>query len=243
MSDFNTIVQTVAVYLVPVLFAISLHEAAHGYAARYFGDPTASNEGRLSLNPIRHIDPFGTILLPLMLYFTIQVPFGYAKPVPVDFSRLRNPKKQMAWVAFAGPGANFVMGLGWMIAFVVLSVLPPTEMGMFFRKMAGAGVSVNAAMFVFNLIPVPPLDGGRIMTGLLPMQLAPLRQHRALQPVCLRRPGAADVHGRLEPRLAGGDRICHRHLCHPGHAPDGPVDLIQATGWPHIIDGSTDASN
>ncbi|MEG1323936.1 MAG: site-2 protease family protein, partial [Janthinobacterium sp.] len=116
MSDFNTIVQTVAVYLVPVLFAISLHEAAHGYAARYFGDPTASNEGRLSLNPIRHIDPFGTILLPLILYFTIQVPFGYAKPVPVDFSRLRNPKKQMAWVAFAGPGANFVMGLGWMIA-------------------------------------------------------------------------------------------------------------------------------
>ncbi|MNT17441.1 Peptidase family M50 [compost metagenome] len=107
-----------------------------------------------------------------MLYFAIQVPFGYAKPVPVDFSRLRNPKKQMAWVAFAGPGANFVMGLGWMIAFVVLSVLPPTEMGMFFRKMAGAGVSVNAAMFVFNLIPVPPLDGGRIMTGLLPMQLA-----------------------------------------------------------------------
>ncbi len=172
MSDFNTIVQTVAVYLVPVLFAISLHEAAHGYAARYFGDPTASDAGRLSLNPIRHIDPFGTILLPLMLYFTIQVPFGYAKPVPVDFSRLRNPKKQMAWVAFAGPGANFVMGLGWMIAFVVLSVLPPTEMGMFFRKMAGAGVSVNAAMFVFNLIPVPPLDGGRIMTGLLPMQLA-----------------------------------------------------------------------
>ena len=172
MSDFNTIVQTVAVYLVPVLFAISLHEAAHGYAARYFGDPTAANEGRLSLNPIRHIDPFGTVLLPLMLYLTIQIPFGYAKPVPVDFSRLRNPKKQMAWVAFAGPGSNFVMGLAWMIAFVVLSVLPPTEIGAFLRKMAGAGVSVNAAMFVFNMIPVPPLDGGRIMTGILPMSLA-----------------------------------------------------------------------
>lgn len=172
MSDFNTIVQTVAVYLVPVLFAISLHEASHGYAARYFGDPTASNEGRLSLNPIRHIDPFGTVILPLLLYLTIQVPFGYAKPVPVDFSRLRNPKKQMAWVAFAGPGSNFVMGFAWMIAFVVLSVLPPTEIGAFFRKMAGAGVSVNAAMFVFNMIPVPPLDGGRIMTGILPMSLA-----------------------------------------------------------------------
>lgn len=172
MSDFNTIVQTVAVYLLPVLFAISLHEASHGYAARYFGDPTASNEGRLSLNPIRHIDPFGTVILPLLLYLTIQVPFGYAKPVPVDFSRLRNPKKQMAWVAFAGPGSNFVMGFAWMIAFVVLSVLPPTEIGVFLRKMAGAGVSVNAAMFVFNMIPVPPLDGGRIMTGLLPMSLA-----------------------------------------------------------------------
>ena len=172
MSDFNTIVQTVAVYLVPVLFAISLHEAAHGYAARYFGDPTAANEGRLSLNPIRHIDPFGTVLLPLMLYLAIQRPFGYAKPVPVDFSRLRNPKKQMAWVAFAGPGSNFLMGLGWMIAFVVLSVTPPTEIGDFLRKMAGAGVSVNAAMFVFNMIPVPPLDGGRIMTGILPMSLA-----------------------------------------------------------------------
>ena len=172
MSDFNTIVQTVAVYLVPVLFAISLHEAAHGYAARYFGDPTAANEGRLSLNPIRHIDPFGTVLLPLMLYLAIQIPFGYAKPVPVDFSRLRNPKKQMAWVAFAGPGSKFLMGLGWMIAFVVLSVTPPTEIGDFLRKMAGAGVSVNAAMFVFNMIPVPPLDGGRIMTGILPMSLA-----------------------------------------------------------------------
>ena len=172
MSDFNTIVQTVAVYLVPVLFAISLHEAAHGYAARYFGDPTAANEGRLSLNPIRHIDPFGTVLLPLMLYLTIQIPFGYARPVPVDFSRLRNPKKQMAWVAFAGPGSNFAMGLAWMIAFVVLSVLPATEIGAFLRKMAGAGVSVNAAMFVFNMIPVPPLDGGRIMTGILPMSLA-----------------------------------------------------------------------
>ncbi|KAB8041838.1 site-2 protease family protein [Janthinobacterium aquaticum] len=172
MSDFNTIVQTVAVYLIPVLFAISLHEAAHGYAARYFGDPTASEAGRLSLNPIRHIDPFGTVILPLLLYFTIQVPFGYAKPVPVDFGRLRNPKKQMAWVAFAGPGSNFAMGLAWMIVYVLLMVLPPSEIGMFIRKMAGAGVSVNAAMFVFNMIPVPPLDGGRIVTGILPMHLA-----------------------------------------------------------------------
>ncbi len=170
MSDINEVIQTIAVYLIPVLFAISLHEASHGYAARYFGDPTASNEGRLSLNPMRHIDPFGTVLLPLLLYFTIQVPFGYAKPVPVDFSRLRNPKKQMAWVAFAGPAANFAMGLGWMIFLVLLYSVHVEES--FFLKMAAAGVSVNAAMFVFNLIPVPPLDGGRIVTGLLPMDLA-----------------------------------------------------------------------
>ena len=179
MSDFNTIVQTVAVYLVPVLFAISLHEAAHGYAARYFGDPTASNEGRLSLNPIRHIDPFGTILLPLLLYFTIQVPFGYAKPVPVDFSRLRNPKKQMAWVAFAGPAANFAMAFGWMIAVVLLdSPVRTSELTVYLLRVALAGVSVNVAMFVFNLIPVPPLDGGRIVTGLLPEKLS--RQYARL---------------------------------------------------------------
>jgi Zn-dependent protease len=170
MSDFNQVIQTIAVYLIPVLFAISLHEAAHGYAARYFGDPTASNQGRLSINPIRHIDPFGTVLLPLLLYLTIQVPFGYAKPVPVDFGRLRNPKKQMAWVAAAGPAANFVMGLAWMIALVLLHVGDVGEP--FFLKMAAAGITVNAAMCVFNLIPVPPLDGGRIVTGLLPMRLA-----------------------------------------------------------------------
>ncbi|MET3133807.1 Zn-dependent protease [Oxalobacteraceae bacterium GrIS 1.11] len=166
MNDFNQVIQTIAVYLIPVLFAISLHEAAHGYVARYFGDPTASNEGRLSLNPAKHIDPFGTILLPLLLYLTIQIPFGYAKPVPVDFSRLRNPKKQMAWVALAGPAANFAMGLGWMVLLVLLSAAHVSEP--FFLKMAVAGVSVNAAMFVFNLIPVPPLDGGRVLTGLLP---------------------------------------------------------------------------
>ncbi|MGK5037441.1 site-2 protease family protein [Janthinobacterium sp. LB3P118] len=173
MSDFNTIVQTVAVYLVPVLFAISLHEAAHGYAARYFGDPTASNEGRLSLNPIRHIDPFGTVLLPLFLYWSIGVPFGYAKPVPVDFGRLRNPKKQMAWVAFAGPAANFAMAFGWMVAYILLSTMAPAfAMGKYLIAVSLAGVSVNVVMFVFNLIPVPPLDGGRIVTGMLPDALS-----------------------------------------------------------------------
>lgn len=169
MNDINQVIQTIAVYLIPVLFAISLHEAAHGYVARYFGDPTASNEGRLSLNPAKHIDPFGTVLLPLLLYITIHIPFGYAKPVPVDYSRLRNPKKQMAWVAAAGPAANFFMGLGWMVLLILLASADAHE---FFLKMASAGVSVNAAMCVFNLIPIPPLDGGRVMTGLLPLELA-----------------------------------------------------------------------
>jgi Zn-dependent protease len=168
--NIELVVRTVTVYLIPVLFAISLHEAAHGYVARYFGDPTAANEGRLSLNPLRHIDPFGTVLLPLLLYLTIQIPFGYAKPVPVDYSRLRNPRKQMAWVAAAGPAANFAMGLGWMLLLVLLGGKVGRDN--FFVLMALAGLSVNAAMCVFNLIPLPPLDGGRIVTGLLPLRMA-----------------------------------------------------------------------
>src|SRR5471032_1267182 len=172
MNDYDpaTIIRTITVYLIPVLFAISLHEAAHGYVAKYFGDPTASDAGRLSLNPAKHIDPFGTILLPLLLFFAIHIPFGYAKPVPVDFNRLRNPKKQMAWVAAAGPAANFIMGLGWMVMLVLLESAQVSEP--FFLEMARADVGVNAAMCAFNLIPIPPLDGGRIVTGLLPNKLA-----------------------------------------------------------------------
>ena len=170
MPSIETIISNIAVFAIPVLFAISLHEASHGYAARYFGDPTAANEGRLSINPLRHIDPFGTIVLPLLLYWAIQVPFGYAKPVPVDFNRLRNPKKQMAFVAFAGPAANFAMGFGWMVFGILLMAMGNNER--YFFEVARAGIAVNAAMFVFNLIPIPPLDGGRIMTSLLPMPLA-----------------------------------------------------------------------
>ena len=177
MNELDTIVRTITVYAIPVLFAISLHEAAHGYVANYFGDPTASDAGRLSLNPARHIDPFGTILLPLMLYLSpLHIPFGYAKPVPVDFDRLRNPHRQMPWVAAAGPAANFAMAFGWMVLFVLLiprgGAALSSDMGAFFLKMAQAGIGVNIAMFVFNLIPIPPLDGGRILTGLLPLPLA-----------------------------------------------------------------------
>ncbi|MBB3224299.1 site-2 protease family protein [Pseudoduganella umbonata] len=170
MSEFSQAIQTVAVYAIPVLFAISLHEAAHGYVARYFGDPTAHQLGRLSVNPTRHIDPFGTIILPLILYLTIHMPFGYAKPVPVDYSRLRNPKKQMGFVAAAGPMANLAMGLAWMIWLVLMRGMGVSEP--FLVKMAIAGVNVNAIMCVFNLLPIPPLDGGRILTALLPNELA-----------------------------------------------------------------------
>ena len=164
---FDQIIHIVAVYSIPVLFAISLHEAAHGYVARYFGDPTAAEAGRLTINPLAHIDPFGTVLLPILLSIAGIVPFGFAKPVPVDFSRLRNPRKQMAFVALAGPMANFAMGLMWMILSVVAGLHGPL-----FSDIVKAGVMVNAAMFVFNLIPIPPLDGGRIMTSLLPLPLA-----------------------------------------------------------------------
>ncbi|MES2318920.1 MAG: site-2 protease family protein [Pseudomonadota bacterium] len=168
---FDTIINAIAVYAIPVLFAIALHEAAHGYAARHFGDSTAADAGRLTLNPFHHIDPFGTVLLPLMLSLIPGVvPFGYAKPVPVDFSRLNNPRKDMALVALAGPMANFAMGLGWMIISVVAVAAGSTSA--LLADMVQAGIWSNAAMFVFNLFPVPPLDGGRIMTSLLPPRLA-----------------------------------------------------------------------
>lgn len=170
--DIDSIIQTITVYAIPVLFAISLHEAAHGYVARYFGDSTAADLGRLSLNPMRHIDPFGTVILPIVLSILTLPALGFAKPVPVDFNRLRNPKKQMAYVAAAGPGANFVMGVGWMVLWVILSHGLQLDQHEFFVQMAIAGVGVNSAMFVFNLIPLPPLDGGRIVTGILPLPMA-----------------------------------------------------------------------
>lgn len=167
----NNLIQTFAVYALPVLFAITLHEAAHAYAAKYFGDMTASSQGRLSLNPVRHIDPIGTLAIPIVLFF-VGSPFlfGYAKPVPVEFGNLRRPKRDMAWVALAGPGANLVMALGWMIMAVLLSGYMTSQD--FFMQMAVAGVKTNLVIFAFNLIPVPPLDGGRVMFSMLPNRLA-----------------------------------------------------------------------
>ena len=167
----NEIIQTIAIYALPVIFAITLHEAAHAYAAKYFGDLTAYSQGRMSLNPVRHIDPFGTVLIPLALaLLSSPFIFGYAKPVPVDFSRLRNPKKQMAWVALAGPMANLVMAFLWMLSYVLLQSAGIGEV--FFIEVAKAGVKINLILFAFNLFPLPPLDGGRIMTSILPNRYA-----------------------------------------------------------------------
>jgi Zn-dependent protease len=166
----NEIIQAIAVYVLPVIFAITLHEAAHAYAAKYFGDTTAFEAGRMSMNPLRHIDPFGTILLPALMFAFTPFVFGYAKPVPIDFSRLRNPKKQMAWVALAGPAANFAMAFGWLLLAIVLNATHVNEA--FPHAVAKAGVFVNVLMFVFNLLPIPPLDGGRILTSVLPMRYA-----------------------------------------------------------------------
>lgn len=170
--DFSNLIQTVLIYALPVLFAITVHEAAHGYAARYFGDNTAHMLGRITLNPLKHIDPVGTILMPLMLYFATSGAFlfGYAKPVPVQFGNLRNPKRDMIWVALAGPASNFLQAIFWAIVLVVLVTQGAQER--FFVEMARAGILVNLVMWAFNLFPLPPLDGGRILVGLLPWKLA-----------------------------------------------------------------------
>ena len=169
MSD---LIQTVLIYALPVIFAITLHEAAHGYAALRLGDNTASMLGRVTLNPFPHIDPLGTILLPLLLYFSTSGAFlfGYAKPVPVRFDQLRHPKRDMVWVALAGPGSNFAMGLLWGAALYLLQGAGVNEV--FFIKMCEGGVLVNVVMCVFNLFPLPPLDGGRVLTGVLPYRAA-----------------------------------------------------------------------
>ncbi len=170
--NISNLIQTVLIYALPVLFAITVHEAAHGYVARYLGDPTAANLGRVTLNPLKHIDLVGTILMPLMLFFATSGAFlfGYAKPVPVNFSGLRNPKRDMVWVALAGPASNFIQAIFWAALFVALVGAGVREA--FFLKMAHGGVLVNLLIGIFNLLPLPPLDGGRILVGLLPWKQA-----------------------------------------------------------------------
>jgi Zn-dependent protease len=185
--DVNNLVQTLAIYALPVLFAITLHEAAHGYVARHFGDMTAHAQGRISLNPLRHIDLVGTIVVPLLiLYFSSRlmggagILFGWAKPVPVNYSALRRPRQHMALVAAAGPGANLAMALLWAIALKVAVLLPPSGFSLPLMLMAQAGIGVNLVFMFLNLIPILPLDGGRIMASLLPSRAA--WQYARLEP-------------------------------------------------------------
>ena len=170
--DITPLIQTILIYALPVLFAITVHEAAHGYAARHYGDHTAERLGRITLNPLKHIDPVGTIVMPLVLYIATSGAFlfGYAKPVPVNFGNLRNPKRDMVWVALAGPASNFFQAVGWKLLLIVLVVSGVEEP--FFVEMALGGVLVNLVMWAFNLFPLPPLDGGRILVGLLPYKQA-----------------------------------------------------------------------
>jgi Zn-dependent protease len=168
----NPLVQTVAIYALPVLFAITLHEAAHGYVARHFGDLTAHAQGRISLNPLRHIDLVGTIVVPLLFLSFTHFLFGWAKPVPVNYSALRNPRKHMAFVAAAGPAANLLMALAWAMALKLSVVLPASGFAVTLMLIAQAGIGVNLIFMFLNLIPILPLDGGRIVTSLLPNRAA-----------------------------------------------------------------------
>ncbi|MFC0402875.1 site-2 protease family protein [Paraburkholderia rhizosphaerae] len=167
-----SLIQTIVVYALPVVFAITLHEAAHGYVARMLGDNTAYVLGRVSFNPMRHIDPLGTIAIPLLLYFATSgaFMFGYAKPVPVAFGNLRNPRWGSLWVALAGPLCNFIQALVWGVFGVALAAFSVDEP--FFNRMAAAGVGINLVLGVLNLFPLPPLDGGRVLTALLPTRPA-----------------------------------------------------------------------
>ncbi|QMU61487.1 MAG: site-2 protease family protein [Gammaproteobacteria bacterium] len=171
----NTI-QTITIWAIPVLFAITLHEVAHGWVAKKFGDTTAQSLGRLSLNPLKHIDPVGTILVPIVLIVVTGYAFGWAKPVPVNFNQLRNPKKDMVWVAAAGPFANVLMTMLWSIILVtaISSAGSENKYAEFFVLMSMAGIFINLVLMVLNLLPIPPLDGGRVLSGLVPNNISAL---------------------------------------------------------------------
>ena len=167
-------IQTLAISALPVIFAITLHEAAHGYAARYFGDPTAWKLGRISINPLRHVDLVGTLLVPALILLVSSggFLFGWAKPVPVNFGLLRRPKQDMLWVAAAGPGANLVMALGWALLLKLAIGSPEFVYSEALKEMARVGISINGVLMLLNLLPLPPLDGGRIAVSLLPVRAA-----------------------------------------------------------------------
>jgi len=170
--QIEQLIQTIAIGAIPVLFAITLHEAAHGYVARHFGDMTADKAGRISLNPLHHIDPFGTVLLPLLTYWLGGIPFGWAKPVPVNFGALRRPKQDMLWVAIAGPASNLAMALFWAMLYKFGYMFPENYFAGPLLGMSQIGIEINVVLMVLNLLPLPPLDGGRVAVSLLPHRQA-----------------------------------------------------------------------
>ena len=176
--DLEPLVRTIAIYALPVLFAITLHEAAHGYVARHFGDMTAYAQGRISLNPARHVDPVGTILVPIAILALSKFAggagllFGWAKPVPVNYSALRRPRQNMLWVAAAGPAANLAMAFGWAALYKLGDLLPVNYFTEPMLLMSQAGMQVNITLMLLNLLPILPLDGGRIVASLLPSRMA-----------------------------------------------------------------------
>jgi Zn-dependent protease len=182
--DLAGLIQVIALAAIPITFAITLHEAAHGYAARHFGDYTAHNAGRISLNPLKHIDPIGTIAVPLLILVTSKlmgtggILFGWAKPVPVNFGQLRHPKRDMLWVAAAGPGANLLMACFWALIYKLADHVPLEFFSVPLKVMAvgtsqfPGGIGINIVLMILNLFPLPPLDGGRIAVSLLPGEMA-----------------------------------------------------------------------
>lgn len=173
--------QLIAVWVLPIVFAITVHEAAHAYVAFYYGDQTAKLQGRLSLNPLKHLDWMGTVIVPVLMIVFTGFAFGWAKPVPIDGRNLKNPRKDMIWIAFAGPFSNFVMGLLWaLILRVALSMDLQSMAVLFVILTAVAGIMINTILLVLNLLPLPPLDGSRILSGLLPVRLA--IQYNKLEP-------------------------------------------------------------
>jgi Zn-dependent protease len=170
-----TLVQKMAAIVLPLIFAVTLHEAAHGWVADKLGDSTARRLGRITLNPIRHIDWFGTILLPMLMMAFTGFLFGWAKPVPVNMAHLRNPRRDMVWVALAGPGANLLMAILWSLALLATEMpAMPEWMTMPLAAMAVAGVFINLILMALNLLPILPLDGGRVLAGILPQAIARL---------------------------------------------------------------------